>query len=29
MMHYMKKIDHLALDGHTLSLFLAVLEEAR
>ena len=26
-MNYMKKIDHLALDGHALSLFLAVLEE--
>src|SRR5205814_5676528 len=26
-MHYMNKIDHLALDGHALELFLAVLEE--
>src|SRR6185312_7929182 len=26
-MHYMKEIDHLALDGHALELFLAVLEE--
>src|SRR2546430_4350064 len=26
-MNYMKKIDHLALDGHALELFLAVLEE--
>jgi len=25
--NYMKEIDHLALDGHALSLFLAVLEE--
>jgi DNA-binding transcriptional LysR family regulator len=27
MISYMKKIDHLALDGHALALFLAVLEE--
>lgn len=26
-MYHMKKIDHLALDGHALELFLAVLEE--
>ncbi|WP_456686105.1 helix-turn-helix domain-containing protein, partial [Bradyrhizobium sp. P5_C11_2] len=26
-MNSMKKIDHLALDGHALELFLAVLEE--
>ena len=26
-MNFMTKIDHLALDGHSLSLFLAVLEE--
>ena len=26
-MYYMKEIDHLALDGHALELFLAVLEE--
>lgn len=26
-MNYMKEIDHLALDGHALALFLAVLEE--
>ena len=26
-MNYMKEIDHLALDGHALELFLAVLEE--
>ena len=26
-MHHMNKIDHLALDGHALELFLAVLEE--
>ena len=26
-MHSMNKIDHLALDGHALELFLAVLEE--
>ena len=26
-MKYMKEIDHLALDGHALALFLAVLEE--
>src|SRR5215470_15475460 len=26
-MYLMKEIDHLALDGHSLSLFLAVLEE--
>ena len=26
-MNSMKEIDHLALDGHALALFLAVLEE--